>query len=35
MILLLPEQGQENRTDSPHKKEMVVDRDQEVQWENH
>lgn len=32
MIILLPEEAQETRNDSPHQNEMVVGRDQVVQW---
>lgn len=32
MIMLLPEEAQESGTDSPYENEMVVGRDQVVQW---
>lgn len=35
MIMLLPEEAQKFRTDSPHQNEMVVGRDQIVQWKKY
>lgn len=35
MIMLLPEEAQKIRTDSPHQNEMVVGRDQIVQWKKY